>query len=68
MGYQRLELFADLASNLPQKSPVLLVPTPPLFQCEVCVIVPVRNEAGTLEVTLNTLTLVGHLRHPLRLW
>ncbi len=56
MGYEHLELFADLASNLPQKSPVLLVPTPPLNQCEVCVIVPVRNEAQSLEATLRALT------------
>ncbi len=55
MGDERIELLANLASNLPQKSPVHLVPTPPLLQCEVCVIVPVRNEAQTLEATLNAL-------------
>ncbi|WP_009633170.1 glycosyltransferase [Synechocystis sp. PCC 7509] len=55
MGDERLELFADLASNLPQKSPQLLVPTPPLALCEVCVIVPVRNEAQTIETTLSAL-------------
>ena len=56
MGDERLELFADLASNLPQKSLQPLVSKPPLAQCEVCVIVPVRNEAQTLEATLNALT------------
>ncbi len=55
MGDERLELLADLASNLPQKSPVSLVLTPPLPLCEVCVIVPVRNEAQTLEATLSAL-------------
>lgn len=56
MGDERLDLLADLGSNLPQKSSALLVPTPPLASCEVCVIVPVRNEAATLEATLNALT------------
>jgi glycosyltransferase involved in cell wall biosynthesis len=55
MGDERLELFADLASNLPQKSLQPLVSKLPLTQCEVCVIVPVRNEAETLEATLNAL-------------
>ena len=32
-----------------------LVQTPPLPQCEVCVIVPVQNEAETLEYTLTAL-------------
>ncbi|MBW4521919.1 MAG: glycosyltransferase [Scytolyngbya sp. HA4215-MV1] len=32
-----------------------LVQVPPLPQCEVCVIVPVRNEAETLEQTLTAL-------------
>ncbi len=32
-----------------------LVPIPPLPQCEVCVIVPVRNEAEVLERTLTAL-------------
>lgn len=56
MGDERLELFADLASNVPQKTPQPLVLIPPLPQCEVCVIVPVRNEAQTLEATLSALT------------
>ncbi|MBW4663639.1 MAG: glycosyltransferase [Chroococcus sp. CMT-3BRIN-NPC107] len=56
MGDERIELLANLASSLPQKSPVLLVPTPPLAECEVCVIVPVRNEAQTLKATLSALT------------
>ena len=33
----------------------ILVQTPPLPQCEVCVIVPVQNEAETLESTLTAL-------------
>ena len=56
MGDERLELFADVASNLLQKSTQPLVPKPPLAQCEVCVIVPVRNEVKTLEATLSALT------------
>jgi pimeloyl-ACP methyl ester carboxylesterase len=56
MGDERLELFADLASNVPQEAPQPLVLIPPLPQCEVCVIVPVRNEAQTLEATLSALT------------
>ena len=57
MGDERLELFADLATNsfLP-KSPPPLVSKLPLAQCEVCVIVPVRNEAETLEATIKALT------------
>ncbi len=56
MGDERLELFADLASNSSRQSMPLLVSKPPLAQCEVCVIVPVRNEAQTLEATLKALT------------
>lgn len=56
MGDERLELLADLASNVSQKTPQPLVLIPPLPQCEVCVIVPVRNEAQTLEATLSALT------------
>lgn len=43
-----------------------LVATPPLSQCEVCVIVPVRNEAETLESTLLALYHQVDLKgHPL---
>lgn len=56
MGDERLELFADLASNSFLQSLPPLVSKPPLAQCEVCVIVPVRNEAETLEATLKALT------------
>ncbi len=38
-----------------------LVLTPALPQCEVCVIVPVRNEAQTLESTLKALAYQTHL-------
>lgn len=45
-----------------------LVSVPPLSQCEVCVIVPVRNEATTLEQTLHALAfqveLDGQPLHP----
>ena len=56
MGDECLELFADLANNSLRQSLPLLVSKPPLAQCEVCVIVPVRNEAQTLEATLKALT------------
>lgn len=56
MGDERLKLLADLASNVSQKTPQPLVLIPPLPQCEVCVIVPVRNEAQTLEATLSALS------------
>lgn len=55
MGDERLDLFAALASNVSQKTPQPLVSIPPLPQCEVCIIVPVRNEAQTLEATLSAL-------------
>ena len=45
-----------------------LVSIPPLPQCEVCVIIPVRNEAETLEQTLHALAfqvdLDGQPLHP----
>jgi glycosyltransferase involved in cell wall biosynthesis len=56
MGDERLELFAKSANNSLRQSIPLLVSKPPLAQCEVCVIVPVRNEAQTLEATLKALT------------
>jgi hypothetical protein len=40
-----------------KKSYYPLVETPPLPQCEVCVILPVRNEAELLESCLNALAL-----------
>ncbi|BAU11061.1 hypothetical protein LEP3755_15540 [Leptolyngbya sp. NIES-3755] len=40
-----------------------LVQIPPLPQCEVCVIVPVRNEAITLSATLNALAQQFDLNH-----
>ncbi len=57
MGDERLESFAQSANNyLYQQSSQTLVATPPLPECEVCVIVPVRNEAKILEATLSALT------------
>ena len=43
----------DRAAFLPLKADRLLVESPPLAQCEVCVIVPVRNEAQLLEACLK---------------
>ncbi len=40
-----------------------LVSTPPLPECEVCVIVPVRNEAATLWTTLSALYEQYDLQH-----
>lgn len=52
--------YWEAIANLPKESPyeVLsqpLVQSPPSPQCEVCVIVPVQNEAETLESTLAAL-------------
>ena len=56
MGDERLEAFADLSNCLSdQAASIPLVQTPPLPQCEVCVIVPVRNEADSLVDTLTAL-------------
>lgn len=49
----RTETISDLSCLNERAS--FLVPTPPLAQCEVCVIVPVQNEAETLESTLLAL-------------
>ncbi len=50
--------LADTAVNfysVPKETYSRLVQTPPLSQCEVCVIVPVRNEAELLEGCLQAL-------------
>jgi len=50
--------LADTAVNfysVPKEIYSRLVQTPPLSQCEVCVIVPVRNEAELLEGCLQAL-------------
>lgn len=53
-----LGAIADLQKESPYKgSSQPLVQTPPLPQCEVCVIVPVQNEAKTLQ---NTLAALAH--------
>jgi len=49
-----LQLFADPATQLDDDTPAL-VEKVPLPQCEVSVIVPVRNEAETLPGTLSAL-------------
>ena len=41
--------------SVPKESYTPLIQTPPLSQCEVCVIVPVRNEAELLEGCLKAL-------------
>lgn len=56
MGDERLELFAKLPQYISDHAhSEHLVQTPPLPECEVCVIVPVRNEAETLAATLTAL-------------
>lgn len=47
--------IADLPIRPPDKLSQPLVLVPPLPSCEVCVIVPVRNEAQALEATLLAL-------------
>lgn len=55
MESKHLQVIADFSSaELDQVSPIL-VPKAPLSTCEVCVIVPVRNEAQTLLNTLYAL-------------
>lgn len=56
MGSDCLEIAADLTNELPRRFLKPLVQTPPLPGCEVCVIVPVRNEAENLESTLAALS------------
>lgn len=56
MESKRLQLVADFPVALKSGGEFQpLVQAPPLPQCEVCVIVPVRNEAETLESTLTAL-------------
>ncbi|WP_072044905.1 glycosyltransferase [Aliterella atlantica] len=56
MGDERLDLFPDSPQSISsQPCSEYLVKTPPLPECEVCVIVPVRNEAETLTATLTAL-------------
>lgn len=50
-----LRVGADRPAWSWHNPPPLLVQTPPLPQCEICVIVPVRNEAERLESTLTAL-------------
>ncbi|MBD2091243.1 glycosyltransferase [Microcoleus sp. FACHB-1515] len=47
----------------PSKISQPLVQSPPVARCEVCVIVPVRNEAATLQTTLNALENQVDLNH-----
>lgn len=54
MGDERLEAFAN-PPCLPLRFLEPLVQAPPLPQCEVCVIIPVRNEAEILAATLAAL-------------
>lgn len=56
MGDERLELFAKSSQYISRYAhSEHLVQTPPLPRCEVCVIVPVGNEAETLVTTLVAL-------------
>ncbi|MBD2777290.1 glycosyltransferase [Iningainema tapete] len=67
---ERLLTVADLEAILINRDLSQLVPTPPSPQCEVCVIVPVRNEAETIEATLtalaNQIDLKGNRLDPTR--
>lgn len=57
MGDERLDLLPDSTQSISSQScSEYLVQTPPLPECEVCVIVPVRNEAETLTATLTALS------------
>lgn len=56
MGDERLEFSSESPQSVASQScSEYLVKTPPLPECEVCVIVPVRNEAETLTATLTAL-------------
>jgi hypothetical protein len=56
MESKQAQIVADFPQVLHQKVFFQsLVITPPLPECEVCVIVPVRNEAQTLNATLGAL-------------
>ncbi len=57
MGSDCLRIAADLTNESPHRVFIEpLVQTPPSPRCEVCVIVPVRNEAENLESTLAALS------------
>ncbi|WP_298916739.1 glycosyltransferase family A protein [uncultured Nostoc sp.] len=71
MESKRLSFVADFPSvQLDKNFPQTLVQIPPSVHCEVCVIVPVRNEAQTLAATLTALIhqvdLEGQLLDPRR--
>lgn len=71
MESKRLSFVADFPSvELDKNFPQTLVQIPPSVHCEVCVIVPVRNEAQTLAATLTALIhqvdLEGQLLDPRR--
>lgn len=55
MGGECLKKIASFPTWKNQKYSHSLVQKPPLSSCEVCVILPVRNEAETLENTLTAL-------------
>ncbi|MBW4511622.1 MAG: glycosyltransferase family 2 protein [Scytonematopsis contorta HA4267-MV1] len=57
MESKRLHLVADfLPSQIHSRTSETLVRKPPSKHCEVCVIVPARNESQTLAQTLTALT------------
>lgn len=55
MQTRNLQVVSTPVHSAPENSSQALVQTPPVAQCEVCVIVPVRNEATTLTATLDAL-------------
>jgi Glycosyl transferase family 2 len=54
MESKRLQVLVNPSIQIPESAPPL-VTIPPSLNCEVCVIVPVRNEAQTLIATLTAL-------------
>ncbi len=54
MESKRLQVLINPSIQIPESAPPL-VTIPPSANCEVCVIVPVRNEAQTLIATLTAL-------------
>jgi len=54
METKRLQVVINPSTQIPESAPPL-VTIPPSPNCEVCVIVPVRNEAQTLIATLTAL-------------
>lgn len=63
MQSSNLEVVAAPLTSAPEAFSQPLIQEPPLSQCEVCVIVPVRNEAKMLRSTLTALANQVDLNH-----